>query len=416
MAPRPRSAADGVRQISDAAGHGQAVERVLEFARLHLRMDVAWMSEFLDGRQVFQRVSAAPDSKAPKVGTSTPLVGSYCVRVLDGRLSSLIPNARRDLLSRDLPITEELNIGAYIGVPIHRSSGQLHGMLCCISHRPRVDLGEREVAIMGLLAQMLGDLAERSTLFGPSVHDRRARIVNAIAGHGRHLALQPIVDIRHGVAIAVEALSRFDSPPTPDGWFSDAASVKLGIDLELACAQTALDTMGRPDLPGLLSVNLSPDALLSPLCGPLLAQVDRSHLIIEITEHAPVEDYAALHKALAPHRDAGALVAIDDAGAGYASFRHILRLTPTFIKVDMGLIRDIDTDPVRQALITALSTVADTAGARLIAEGIETQAELDTLFELGVTLAQGYLLCRPTRNPLPTGYRMASRHAQRAVR
>lgn len=374
------------------------------------------MSEFVDGRQVFQRVSAAPDDTAPKAGSSMTLAGSYCVRVLDGRLRSLIPNARSDLVSRELPITQDLNIGAYIGVPIHRAGGQLHGMVCCISHRPRVDLGERESAIMQLLAQMLGDLAERSSLFGNSVHDRRDRITAAISGHGRHLALQPIIDIRRGTAIAVEALSRFDSPPAPDGWFADAVSVKLGIDLELACAQSALDAMGRPDLPGLLSVNLSPDALLSPLCGPLLEQVDRSRLIIEITEHAPVEDYAALAKALAPHRDAGALVAIDDAGAGYASFRHILRLTPAFIKVDIGLIRDIDTDPVRQALITALSTVADTAGARLIAEGIETQAELDTLHQLGVTLAQGYLLCRPTGDPLPSAYRRASRSAQAVAR
>jgi EAL domain-containing protein (putative c-di-GMP-specific phosphodiesterase class I) len=400
--------------MSDAAGHGEAVERILDFARRHLEMDVAWMSEFVGGRQVFQRVSAGPDQVAPKAGTSTTLVGSYCARVLDGRLRSLIPNARRDPVSRDLLITEELNIGAYIGAPIYRSAGQLHGMLCCISHTPRTDLGEREAAIMGLMAQMLGDLTERSSLFGGSARDRRERIVAAIAGHGRHLALQPIVDIRRGVAVAVEALSRFDSPPAPDGWFADAVSVKLGVDLELACAQSALDVFGRADLPDLISVNLSPEALLSPECAPLLEQVDRSRLIIEITEHAPVDNYAGLTKALAPHREAGALVAIDDAGAGYASFRHILRLTPSFIKVDIALIRDIDKDPVRQALITALSSVADTAGARLIAEGIETEAELDTLLQLGVTLAQGYLLCRPTIDPLPRSYRRASPSPQRA--
>ncbi len=373
------------------------------------------MSEFVGGRQVFQRVSAAPDGAAPKAGTSKPLAASYCTRVLDGRLRSLIPNARRDLESRDLPITEEFDIGAYAGAPIYRATGQLHGMLCCISHTPRTDLGERQAAIMALLAQMLGDLTDRSSLFGGSARDRRDRIVEAIAGRGRHLALQPIVDIRQGVAIAVEALSRFDSPPAPDGWFADAVSVKLGTDLELACAQSALDAFKRSDLPNLISVNLSPEALLSPRCAPLLEQVDRSRLIIEITEHAPVEDYAGLTKALAPHREAGALVAIDDAGAGYASFRHILRLTPAFIKVDIALIRDIDIDPVRQALITALSTVADTAGARLIAEGIETQAELDTLLQLGVTLAQGYLLCRPTTHRLPSTYRRASSGCQRAA-
>ena len=362
------------------------------------------MSEFVDGRQVFQRVSTAPGANGPEAGSSTSLVGSYCVRALDGRLKSLIPSTRRDLACRDLPITEEFNIGAYIGAPIFRSDGTQHGMLCCIAHRERTDLSERDAAIVELLAQMLGDLADRSKMFGTSLHDRRDRITAAIAGNGRHLVFQPIVDITDGTAIAAEALSRFDTPPTPDGWFADAATVSLGIDLELACAQTALDAMTRADMPSLLSVNLSPAALLSPLCGPLLQQVDRARLIIEITEHAPVDDYAALVSALAPHRDAGAQVAIDDAGAGYSSFRHILRLAPSFIKVDIELVRHIDTDPVRQALLTALSTVADKAGARLIAEGIETEAELNTLHGLGITLAQGYLLCRPTREPLPGHY------------
>ena len=337
------------------------------------------MSEFVGSRQIFQRVSAGPDGAGPKAGTSRPLVGSYCTRVLDGRLQSLIPNARRDLMTRDLPITEEFNIGAYIGAPIYRANGHLHGMLCCISHTPRTDLGEREAAILALLAQMLGDLADRSSLFGGSARDRRDRIVDAIAGHGRHLALQPIVDIRRGAAIAVEALSRFDSPPPPDGWFADAVSVNLGVDLELACAQSALDAMKRSDLPNLVSVNLSPEAFSRPAAARCSSRLTARASSSRSPSTPRSRTMPRLTKALAPHREAGALVAIDDAGAGYASFRHILRLAPAFIKVDIALIRDIDTDPVRQALITALSTVADTAGARLIAEGIETQAELDTL-------------------------------------
>jgi EAL domain-containing protein (putative c-di-GMP-specific phosphodiesterase class I) len=404
ISPHPRAAHPSESTGSEAAGHGEAVDRVLDFARHQLKMDVAWMSKFVDGQQIFQRVSSSGGGLAPIAGSCSSLEDSYCSRVLDGTLKSLVPNARQDPATQNLHVTQALNIGAYVGVPIFRADGDLYGMLCCIGHEQRVDLSERDVSVLDVLAQILGDLADRALSFGASRRDTRRRIRQAIAGEGRHVVLQPVVDIRTGKAIAVEALSRFDVAPTPDVWFAEATSLHLGVELELACASTALDTLSRQDLPALLGVNLSPAALLSAECSSLLESVDRSRLIIEITEHAPVEDYEALNSAIAPHRQAGAQLAIDDAGAGYASFRHILRLSPDFIKVDIGLIRNVDADPVTQALITALASVAATAGARLIAEGVETEDELATLHRLGVTLGQGYLLARPSLEPAIDGY------------
>jgi hypothetical protein len=133
-------------------------------------------------------------------------------------------------------------------------------------------------------------------------------------------------------------------------------------------------------------------------------------VVLEITEHAAVADYELLERALAPHRASGLRLAVDDAGAGYASFRHVLRLQPEFIKIDLSLVRDIHLDPVRQALTSSLLAVARTGGAQLVAEGVETQDELDTLARLGVTLVQGYLLGRPTADPAPAGYPVPSRH------
>jgi EAL domain-containing protein (putative c-di-GMP-specific phosphodiesterase class I) len=137
----------------------------------------------------------------------------------------------------------------------------------------------------------------------------------------------------------------------------------------------------------------------------VLCDGDLSRVVLEITEHTTVEDYAKLHEVLRPLRERGMRLSIDDAGAGYSSFRHILRLRPDFIKLDISLTRDIDSDRGRRALAAALIGFARETGAELIAEGVETESELATLRKLGVHKAQGYLLGRPA--PFETAQRLA---------
>jgi EAL domain-containing protein (putative c-di-GMP-specific phosphodiesterase class I) len=152
-----------------------------------------------------------------------------------------------------------------------------------------------------------------------------------------------------------------------------------------------------PGLPGSLfvSCNASPELVLSGKLVECVEAFDRAHLVIEITERAPIDDYSAFARALAPLRQSGARIAIDDTGSGFASLRHILRLEPDFIKLDRDLCQKINTDPARIALASGLASFAFGIGATMIAEGIETQAELDILTALGVTMGQGYLLGRP---------------------
>jgi EAL domain-containing protein (putative c-di-GMP-specific phosphodiesterase class I) len=238
----------------------------------------------------------------------------------------------------------------------------------------------------------------------------RERTTSAISGQGRSLALQPIVDVLSGIAAGVEALARFDSPQPPDVWFRQAEPVGLRLPLELAAARTALAALDRPAHVGYLSLNLSAEAILSDEFPALVAAADPRRLVVEITEHAAVEDYEALTRALCRHRAAGLRLAVDDAGAGYASLRHILKLRPDFIKIDLSLVRDIHLDPVRQALVTSLVTFARSVGAELVAEGVEQQTELDSLVGLGVRHMQGFLLCPPCDDPPSTGFRRPSRH------
>lgn len=235
---------------------------------------------------------------------------------------------------------------------------------------------------------------------------KRARIEHVIDADRIDIALQPIVDLQTGCAIGHEALSRFDHDPVrpPNEWFDDADDVGLGTELELVAVRRALDAAGA--VAGrLLTINVSPTTAASPRLVELLASRAPATTAIEVTEHARVEDYQALAAALEPLRHAGTLLAVDDAGAGYASLSHILRLSPDLIKLDISLVRDIDRDPVKRALASCLVAFAREIGARIVAEGIETTSERDALTDLGVHWGQGYLLGRP---------RIGARHHQRA--
>jgi EAL domain-containing protein (putative c-di-GMP-specific phosphodiesterase class I) len=145
-----------------------------------------------------------------------------------------------------------------------------------------------------------------------------------------------------------------------------------------------------------LTVNVSPETILLPGLADLISREVAPRLILELTEHIPVEDYSPILQALAPLRDIGVRLAVDDTGAGYASFRHILSLDPDVIKLDISLVRDIERDPVRRALVAALVPFARETGFRVIAEGVESDHELAALCALGVRWAQGFHLATPS--------------------
>jgi EAL domain-containing protein (putative c-di-GMP-specific phosphodiesterase class I) len=208
---------------------------------------------------------------------------------------------------------------------------------------------------------------------------------------------QPIFELGRREAVGAEALSRFSASPQrgPDEWF--AAAGKAGLLVEADCSALRTSLASAPGLPGglFLSCNATPELVLSGVLVECIQTFDASRLVIEITERAPIDDYSAFARALAPLRQSGARIAIDDTGSGFASLRHILRLEPDIIKLDRDLCQQINTDPARIALASGLASFAFGIGATMIAEGIETQAELDVLTALGVTMGQGYLLGRP---------------------
>ena len=228
------------------------------------------------------------------------------------------------------------------------------------------------------------------------------RLQGVIARHEFDVHLQPIARLDTGEQIAVEALTRFRDGIRPDLQFAEATSLGLSAALQRATLVAALRAAASLPSHVALSVNLSADVLqLEPTLPRLLADAGRQ-VIVEITEHERIDDYEAVRAALGrlgPH----VKLAIDDAGSGYASMRHILALEPAYVKLDIEWVRNIDRDPVRRALVSGLTYFAHETGCELIAEGIETQEELAALRDLGVELGQGYLLGHPQPAPTSAG-------------
>ncbi|MDT7570367.1 MAG: hypothetical protein QOE05_541 [Actinomycetota bacterium] len=231
-----------------------------------------------------------------------------------------------------------------------------------------------------------------------------AHINDLLARADLRIVFQPIIATDSGRLVGAEALSRFeafnpaDPPDPPDAVFAQAAEVGLGVELELLAVRVAL--LAAEALPKDLyvSVNVSPAAVLSPdLTDALLAsRVPLHRVVLEITEHVSVPDYAQLTTRIEQLRAFGVRLAVDDAGAGFASFRHILRLSPEYIKLDRTLIENIADDPARRALAAAVVLFAFEMGSAVVAEGVETLAELRMTQTLGIDAVQGYLLGRPT--------------------
>ncbi len=268
------------------------------------------------------------------------------------------------------------------------------------------------------LARVLGRKRVSSDLSIPSVslakleeseqehlqEQRRELIRATIANHSFETLLQPIVDLRSGGAVGVEALARFANKPIrpPDVWFAEAALLDLGVELEMAALHVALQQLRRLPNGLYLSLNASVETIMSEEFRTSMEDVSAERIVLELTEHHEVHDYLLFEQAVRNLRSKGVRLAVDDAGSGYSSFRHILNLHPDIIKLDIGLIRGIDGDPARRALGSALLTFGlDAYNASIVAEGIETEGEFRTLRGLGCPFGQGYYLGRPGRLHTP---------------
>jgi EAL domain-containing protein (putative c-di-GMP-specific phosphodiesterase class I) len=387
---RPAPTLEGLAELARLSldGSSEAIERILSLARAALDMDVAVVGAF-DGDFVVQAVDGENEWFDLEVGSRIP--------VEQGDLPTLVHDAVADVRTADLPITRESGIGAYIGVPIRLWDGTLYGTLCCLSRSPEPSLNVRDVRFLRVLAEIVADQVDREQLESEKRRLEWSRIRGVLDRDDIDVEFQPVFDLDDCTIVSLEALARFWTEPmrSPSVWFAEATEVGLGVELELAAIRSALQRLDEFPPGVAIALNVSPTTALDSRFGELLVGV-ADRVVIEITEHAQVDDYDALRTALAPLRERGAQLAIDDVGAGFANLRHILRLAPDLVKLDLSLTQEISRDPAREALASSLVGFAEGVGASIVAEGISSDEDLALLRALGVDYGQGFHLARPS--------------------
>ncbi|MHA0287559.1 EAL domain-containing protein [Mycobacterium sp. C3-094] len=359
------------------------------------------------------------------LGLTLPLHGTFQGRaVATGRPQvSLDPLADPELTEEVRAIGARLGIGSLVVIPLlHHGRGIGALSLTAVE---TYKFTERDIAAMEATARfvsaLIGSHTELSSMLddflGDPRHSGRDHAAQFLASvllpdlaredalH-QHLSdllaapsplsavYQPIVDLASESVVGFEGLCRFPggAERSPAYWFDVARRLGRGVPLELAALSRVLADVDWIPPDRFLAVNASPSAAMDERLHAALRAV-RVPVVLEITEHEPFPD--GLADALQPLRDAGVRLAIDDAGAGYASFTQMLQLRPDVIKIDGSLTSDIDRDPAKRALVIAIVRLCAEMGATTIAEAIERRDEQATLTELGVEWGQGYLFGRP---------------------
>lgn len=380
-----------------APNRGQVVEWLLRAVREHLDMDVAFVSEIVGGDRVFRYVDTQAGAEVIEAGGADPVEDSYCGHVLSGKLPELLPDPMCHPVSARMPVTSQLPVGSHVSVPIRFSDGRVYGTFCCFAFDVRASLNQDHLTAVRMVAQLASEYVESIDRVERDRRARRQVIEETLDDpEGIEMVFQPLRNLDTMEIVGVEALARFPGRDFgPEWFFTEAAAQGFGVDVEIRAVQLALDVLDQIPESVRLNVNVSPDTLQDPAFLNALADVPPGRLVVEVTEHAVIEDYADTKRAAAKLGALGVRLSIDDVGMGFSGLNRILESSPQELKLDAVVTRAVDTSPVKQALVEAFCSFGIRAGFDVVAEGIENEGQLRCLRELGVRIGQGYHLGSP---------------------
>lgn len=374
----------------------EAIQRILRELRRHLGLDVAFVSQVGEHERVFRYVDTGLAVSPIHVGGADPVDESYCRYVLTGEIPPLVRDPSEHPVAARLAATEQLPVGTHLSVPIVLSDGTVYGTFCFFSHEVVDSVTEEHLTPLRVVVGILAGYVEQVEAVRIEHEQQRQRFRALEIGRDLVTAFQPIVRLSDGEVVGMEALTRF---PTlglgPGPVFRRAWEVGLGVELEMSAVESALAELDRLPAEAYLSVNAAPTTLASDRFLHAVRSSSPARLVVEVTEHAAVEDYDALRAATRTLADLGVSLAIDDVGTGFSGLAQIVQLAPDILKVDGVLIRDVAQCPAKQAMISALTMFGARMGIEVVAERIETAEELSTVQVLGVGYGQGYQLARP---------------------
>ncbi|MFW2588807.1 EAL domain-containing protein [Sagittula sp. SSi028] len=360
-------------------------------------LDVAFVSAFEgSSRRVVSLVERRQlfDEPIPE-NITDPLDESYCYQIASGRADTLIVDARLVPALSALPATECFSIRGHIAAPIVLASGDIYGMLCAFSQIPRPDLDARDQAVVALLADLIAKDIDANQ--GPNRDPDLINVLSDALQDARFDAmLQPVYCLSAHDIIGYEMLTRFpDAPASTEQVFSAAAENDLAVRLDAAILRNAAKIAKQLRGDTFLAVNMSVASVTALDLTEIFDATCRDRIVLEITEHQAVTNYRSFAPVLKRLRGLGFRIAIDDVGAGYSSFRHVLQLRPDFIKLDRSLVSGIDMNHEQATLVSGLQQYASAHGGQIIAEGIETLEEMDRLSQIGICRGQGFVLAAP---------------------
>ena len=351
---------------------GPLLGRALRALRAYLGVDIAYISEMTEQGSVIRHLDSRSDYPGIVADGPDPFDHHGCGR-------------------------EATKAGAHLCVPVMLDRGARYGTLVCAGPRSDAVLHARDVSMVRVFAELAAEHIEADIYARARTAETTARVREVIDSGNVSFLYQPVYDINRATVVGFEALARFTSTPMrgPNEWFADAASVGLDVALETELIARAMESFERLPDSVYIGFNVSPNIIVNGQLEKAFADAPLDRIVLEINEHPTIRQYDEMAKVLRPMRDKGLRISVDDAGGGVESFRHILQLEPEIIKLHMSLVRGINADPARATLASALIQFGREHRGDLVAEGIETAAELSLLKAKGVVKMQGYLLGRP---------------------